>query len=166
MRRAEAGEAFVRAFIEWVDRQPRHESFAVLSMRNIVWPAFPAANYTGSEWVLRHNSLWFMPGLYEDDFNRASGGVAYHALATMPPIERRYFDQIVDDLCRRPPRLLVIQPPVQGAPAGGRAIDLVEYYRQDARFARLFSGYDETGTLDTFTFYTREDGSCEISGPR
>ena len=96
---------------------------------------------------------------------QASGSVAYHALATMPPLEHRYFEEIVSDLCRQPPRLLVIQPPVQDAPAGGRAIDLLGYYRQDARFARLFAGYEETGPLGTFTFYTRQgDGSCADGG--
>jgi len=143
----------VQQFIALVERQPRHESIAMLSMRNIMWPAFPAATYTGSRWVLRHNSLWFLPGLYKDDFDR--GDATFHPLSRMTPLERRLFDQVVDDLCRTPPRLLVIQPPVPDLPAGGRAIDLIAYYRQDPRFVRLFSGYDESDTLLTFTIYAR-----------
>jgi len=161
-----SGRAFVDArgwrgsvvdtFIERVRSQPRHESLAMLSMRNIMWPAFPAVNYTGTQWVLRHHSLWFLPGMYAREFDRADGAVAPHAPDAMSALERRYFGDIVDDLCRTPPRLLVIQPPVPSLPAGGRAIDLVAYYRQDPRFARLFSGYDETGSLDTFVFFTRQ----------
>ena len=53
----------VYALHEIVVRE-RAESLAVLSMRTILFPAFPVVNYVPVSWVMRHHSLWFLPGLY------------------------------------------------------------------------------------------------------
>jgi hypothetical protein len=59
----------------------------------------------------------------------------------MPPLERAFFDEIVSDLCRTPPRLLMVETGAPVAPGGRRAFDLIAYYGQDPRAARLFSSY-------------------------
>ena len=125
---------------------------AVLGMRTLVYPAFPLVNETGARWSLRHHSLWFLPAFYATEL-AATGPVASHRPADMPPLEREFYEEIVTDLCATPPRLLIIEraPPV--APAGRRALDLESYYGQDARFARLFSAFRVQSDVGPFTTY-------------
>lgn len=157
---APSGVQQVEALHALVERE-RAESLAVLSMRTILFPAFPVVNYTGSAWVMRHHSLWFLPGLYATELAGASGRIPHRGVAAMDPLEQQYFGQIVDDLCARPPRMLVVEPPLE-AGRGPGSLDLVAYYSQDGRFARLFAGYDRRGAFGPFVAYVRSgEGSCE-----
>jgi hypothetical protein len=136
--------------------------FAVLSMRTIIYPAFPAVNYTGTMWTLRHNSLWFLPGFYDDQARVAGGPLEPHTLDGMPPLERMFFDQIVDDLCAAPPRLLAIERPAVSAPGGRRALDLEAYYSQSTRAMRLLRDYREEGSIGPFALLVpARAASCE-----
>ena len=138
------------------------ESLAVLSMRTILFPAFPIVNYTGTRWVMRHHSLWFLPGLYAAELTSGSGQMAYRSMAGMDRLERKYFDQVVEDLCARPPRLLVVEPPLE-AGRGPGSIDLIAYYSQDERFVRLFAAYKTRGTFGPFVAYVQSgEGTCAI----
>ena len=128
-------------------------SVTVLSMRTIIYPAFPAVNYSGAGWGLRHNSLWFLPGFYTDQDRLAGGPLQPHAVDDMPPLERLFFDQIVEDLCGWPPQLLAVEQPGAVAPAGRRALDLVEYYGQNPSARRLLAVYRPQGTVGPFTLF-------------
>ena len=144
-----------------VIHETRADTFALLGMQGLVYPAFPTTNYSGTRWVLRHNSLWFLPGLYEDEMLRPDHTDAFRRLDAMPPLERRYFNEIVDDLCRNPPALLVIEPPIPNAPVVRRSLDLIRYYRQDPRFDRLFSAYGPPRTIGLYAAYVRQSpASC------
>jgi hypothetical protein len=134
----------------------------VLSMRTIIYPAFPAVNYAKAAWGSRHNSLWFLPGFYADQDRLRGGPLEPHAIDTMPPLERLFFDHIVTDLCATPPQLLAFEEPAPAAPAGRRALDLRAYYRQDPRAARLFDAYVPDGAAGPFTFWRpARRPSCE-----
>lgn len=123
----------------------------ILSMRTIIYPAFPAVNYAGVRWGLRHNSLWFLPGLYADQ-DRASGGpLEPHSLDSMSSLERMFFDQVADDLCESPPGLLAFEPAIPVAPAGRRSLDLSAYYKQSPRLKPLLDAYAPRGTVGPFT---------------
>ena len=139
----------------------RAEAMAVLSMRTILFPAFPVVNYAPVVWVMRHHSLWFLPGLYAAEIARKLGDVPYRNLAEMSALERKYFEQVVTDLCRTPPRLLVIEPPLPADRLGPRSLDLLGYYSQDARFARLWSAYQRRDSFGPFVTYVRAaNASC------
>lgn len=122
----------------------------VLSMRTIIYPAFPTVNYSRSGWGLRHNSLWFLPGFYSDQDRLAGGPLEPHSVIAMPALERVFFDQIVEDLCATPPQLLAIEQPAPAAPAGRRALDLHAYYGQNPRANALLASYRQRGTLGPF----------------
>jgi hypothetical protein len=137
------------------------DTFALLGMQGLVYPAFPTTNYSGTRWVLRHNSLWFLPGIYADEMKRPDHTDAFRRLDGMPPLERRYFEEIVEDLCRTPPKLLVLEPPIPNAPVVRRSLDLVRYYRQDPRFDRMFSAYAHKATVGLYVAYERRgEASC------
>jgi hypothetical protein len=126
----------------------------VLSMRTIISPAFPAVNYSHATWGLRHNSLWFLPGFYTDQDRSAGGPLESHDLDSMPALERRFFDDIVDDLCASPPSLLAIEQTPPAAPAGRRSLDLRAYYSQSPKARRLLDAYHVQGTLGPFSLLT------------
>jgi hypothetical protein len=127
---------------------------AVLSMRALIYPAFPAVNYTGARWSLRQNSMWFLPGLYAGQDRHGGPPLEPHAAGTMSATERVFFQQVEEDLCRTPPRLLVVEEPLALAPAGRRGIDFLRYYGQSPRLARLFSGYESGGRIGALTWMT------------
>lgn len=138
------------------------DSVGALTMRAIVYPAFPAVNYARTTWVLRHHSLWFLPGLYEGELMKPEGEPVFRSIDRMSSLERTYFDEIVSDLCGRPPGLLLVEPPIPRAPIGRRSLDLLAYYRQDPRFDRLFRSYAPIGPVSSFTAYSRA-GSASCS---
>jgi hypothetical protein len=126
----------------------------VLSMRTIIYPAFPAVNYSGAAWGLRHNSLWFLPGLYSEHESTSGGPIEPRPPDRMSPLERSFFDQIIDDLCASPPQLLAIERAAPAAPAGRRALDLQAYYSQSPRAKPLLDVYQPRASLGPFTLLT------------
>jgi hypothetical protein len=152
----------VTALVEIVRQHAPRGPIAVLSMRTIVYPAFPLVNYTGARWSLRHNSLWFLPGLYVKELQMPAAEVPFRAPEAMPPIEREFYEQIIGDLCRNPPRLLIIEPPISRAPIGRRSLDLSAYYGQDPRYRRLSGAYRQLTTVGPFAVFTpTASASCQ-----
>jgi hypothetical protein len=147
--------------LDEIIRTARAESVAVLSMRTILFPAFPAVNYSGARWVMRHHSMWFLPGLYADQMEGEVGEIPGRATGQMDPLESRFFDAIVSDLCAEPPRLLVIEPPLPKTAGNPPSIDLLAYYRQDPAFARMTDAYRFHSRFGPFDAYLRRgDASC------
>ncbi len=140
---------------EVVERHAPRGPLAVLSMRTIIYPAFPVVNYTRAAWSMRHNSLWFLPGLYADVVEGSRPETDFRRPEAMGAIERAFFDQIVSDLCANPPELLVVEPPIARAAPGRRSLDLLAYYGQDPRFARLRSGYADLTVVGPFVVLAR-----------
>ncbi len=137
---------------------------AILSMRALMYPAFPLVNYTNAAWSLRFNCLWFLSGLYEKELQADGEPVPFRAPAAMGELERRFYGQVVDDLCANPPALLLFEVPAPHAPAGRRALDLAAYYGQDERYRRLSAGYAQMTTLGGFRVLKRVGAaSCGAS---
>ena len=127
---------------------------AVLGMRTLVYPAFPLINQTGARWSLRHHSLWFLPAFYAAELAAPPPApVRSHRPSEMLPLERVFYDEVIDDLCAAPPWLLVIERASPLAPAGRRALDLESYYGQDPRFARLFAIFRVQTDIGPFAVY-------------
>ncbi len=155
----------VTPLIDTIRRQAPGGAIAVLSMRTVIYPAFPAVNYTGARWTLRHNALWFLPGLYSDELQSPDADKRYRAPAAMSGLERQFYDEVVGDLCADPPALLLVEPPLQRAPAGRRALDLTAYYAQDSRYQNLWRSYQRLDTLGPFVVY-RRNGVASCAAPR
>jgi hypothetical protein len=152
--RTPATPDLVTPFVRAVRTHAPGGPVAVLSMRTLIYPAFPAVNYAPASWSLRHNSLWFLQGFYAGQDLRAGGPLQAHHPDAMAPRERKFFDEIVHDLCASPPRLLAIEQPAPAAPAGRRALDLRAYYAQSPRAQRLFGAYSPVEEIGPFTLFT------------
>lgn len=136
------------------------QPLAVISMRTLYYPAFPAVNEARVPWSLRVGGLWFLSGLYADELRQPDAATRFRTPDRMSSLERRWFDETVADLCARPPGVLLIELAPNRAPEGRRALDLAAYYGQDPRFARLFSAYVPVGALGPFAVYTATSASC------
>ena len=132
---------FVTPMIRAIKSYAPDGPVALLAMRTHLYPAFPAINYTRAEWSLRYNALFFLPGLYEEQNKRSGGPLDPRRPGDMTLLESQFFEEVIEDLCTRPPRLLVIDRPPASAAAGRRALDLRAYYAQSPRAQQLLEGY-------------------------
>lgn len=132
----------------------------------LLLPGVPVLTYSGRPWSGRHNSLWFLPGLYRDELSSRESTFTFRRAEAMPPLERRLYDEIIGDLCAAPPAMLVVETVTHQGPGGRRPFDLLTYYRQDRRFARLFASYRPVTRTGAFTAYVRADdgAGCEAAG--
>ena len=160
-RRPVVDTDLVTPLVRLIEADAPRGTVAVLSMRTIIYPAFPAVNYAGARWTMRHNSLWFLPGLYEKELQAADGVVPFRAPGAMPRLERDFYEEVIGDLCAAPPDLLLVERADPRAPGGRRALDLAAYYSQDGRYARLARGYEPLTVLGPFSVFKRTAGaSC------
>lgn len=144
----------VPPLVDLINRQTPHGPVAQISMRTQMYPGFPAVNNAGVKWSLRFPTLFYLPGLYEKELLQPDAELKFRDPSAMSDRERRYFTEVVDNLCAAPPSVLIIEPPIPRAPEGRRSLDLVAYYGQDPRFKQLFSNYAPIGWLGrSFTIY-------------
>ncbi len=127
----------------------------VLGMRTLLYPAFPLVNQTGARWGMRHNGLWFLAGFYAFGRPGETTPISVHRPDEMSALERGFFEDVVSDIARTPPDLLMIESAAHFSPAGRQAVDLAAYYWQDARFAHVFSNYERIDTVGPFEIYAR-----------
>ena len=153
------GPDIVAPLVGLINKQTPHGPIAQISMRTQMYPAFPAVNEAGVKWSLRFPTLFYLPGLYERELQLPDSELNFREPSVMSERERRYFTEVVDNLCAAPPSVLIIEPPIPRAPAGRRSLDLVAYYGQDPRFKRLFAGYAPIGWLGSFTIYGISQGA-------
>lgn len=143
----------VTPLIAAIERQAPGGPVTVLGVHTLIYPAFPAVNYARASWSPRQNSLWFLPGLYSDQDARGGPPMTPHPIDRMAPTERVFFDQLIDDLCRTPPRLLALEKALPVAPAGRRGFDVMAYLNQSPRIRPMLASYrriESIGTLDVF----------------
>ena len=99
---------------------PEGQPIYVLGM--LLLPGMPVLTYSGRPWSGRHNSLWFLPGLYIDELSSHDSTFTFRRPDRMPPLERRLYDEIIGDLCSAPPAMLVVESVThQDLEAGGRS---------------------------------------------
>jgi hypothetical protein len=138
-----------------VKREAPGGRLAQLSMRTIIWPAFPVVVEQRLGWSLRHNSLWFLPGIYEKELRSGVDAVHARAPQAMPPLERRFFDEVVSDLCAAPPDLLLVESAGSPAQPAWPAFDIESYYGQDTRYRMLLRAYERRAPLGPFFVFKR-----------
>lgn len=140
----------VTPMIEAIRAHAAEGPVVLLGMRTQIYPAFPSLNYAGGRWGMRYNTLFFMPGLYAEENARAGGIMEPHTPATMPPLEKQFFEEVVEDLCATPPRLLVVDQPPESALAGRRALDFQAYYAQHPSARPLLASYKPAGAVGSY----------------
>jgi hypothetical protein len=145
--------------------EPEARGGPIFVMGMLLYPAFPLVNVARVGWSSRHNSLWFLPGLYLHELD-APATFRFREVSAMPPLERAFYEEVVGDLCRRPPTILVVETVTHYGPQGRRPFDLLTYYGQDPRFARLLNAYAPIGRVGAFSVSAaRVQPSCALQPP-
>jgi hypothetical protein len=141
-----------------VERHAKRGPIFVMGM--LLYPAFPLVNVAHVDWSSRYNSFWFLPGLYFDQLD-AAGEFRFRIPSEMPALEHAFFDEVIADLCARPPAVLIVESVTQEGAGGRRPFDLVSYYSQDARFQHLFAAYEPVDRVGAFSVLVpRTPPSC------
>jgi hypothetical protein len=123
----------------------------IFVLSSSVNPAFPLVNLTGTTWPYRYNSLWLLPAYYRDDQNFAVA--AYRPPAAQSAGERAFFDEIIADLRKTPPTILIVDRNRFKQGFGAREFDFVDYYSQSPEFAALFREYDLMAHIPPYDLY-------------
>ena len=116
-------------------------------------PAFPVVNLAGARWPYHYHFLWLIPGLYH---GRTGTPIPYRAPDAQGPMERAFFDTVVSDLQRTPPRLLIVdRSRDQQGMAYGRPFDFVRYFSGSKEFVDFMRRYRLVVVLGPYAIYER-----------
>ncbi len=132
------------------------QSFLVLSSNPATgWPLTRDAN---AIWASRYMSLWPIPALYHQElWTRPFRILRARDGGTAPQFEREFRNEVMQDLLRWQPRLIVV-PVTDSTVAGwGGAlrIDYLEYFNADARFRDFMRDFSPADTVGPYILWLR-----------
>jgi hypothetical protein len=128
---------FVEPLIDLVHQRAAGKPIFVLS--SSTGPAFPLVNLTEATWPYRFKSLSFVSIYYKDVDNPATA--VYRPPQAQSAEERAFFDDVVDQLTRRPPTLLIVDMTRLKQGFGLTYFDFLAYYGQSPAFSALLRHY-------------------------
>jgi hypothetical protein len=123
----------------------------IFVMSSAVSPAFPLVNLSGATWPYRFKSLSFVT-IYYGDIDDPSHA-AYRPPAAQVAGERALFDDVVEELIRTPPALLIVDRGRLKQGFGLTHFDFLEYYGQSPAFAGLMRHYRVIAKRKTFQIF-------------
>ncbi len=131
---------------------------AVLSS-NIASP-FPLVLAGGARWTFRHPNFWPLVALYPDQV-RAPTLVIPRPADRRGPLELRFIREVVSDLVRaRPELLLVLRPdPLDRRFGGARHFDYLAYFSADPALSTLMGDYAAAGVVGSYDVFWRRGGN-------
>ncbi|MGH2626598.1 MAG: hypothetical protein ACRDHY_08115, partial [Anaerolineales bacterium] len=138
----------------------------VLVLSTHIGTAFPLVYLADVRLASRHPHLWQLAALYDRELWESDPPIVVRRPQGRGPLEQALIDQVVEDMARHRPALIVV-PPVHedwwGA-AGSRWFDYLSYFGSDPRFAREFAGFRRTHVIGEYVFYVRSSSSDEARG--
>jgi hypothetical protein len=121
--------------------------------------AWPLVVDAGGSWPLRYMSLWPLPALYDPELTADMPRI----VTTRDPgarvgYERRFNDEVLEDILREPPEVIVVQVVDSTIPAWAtpQRIDYFGYFNADPRFASVFAQYREAARPRHFILLKRK----------
>ena len=114
----------------------------VYMLSSSLYPAFPVVNLAGASWPYHYGCLWPLPEFYP-----ASAPRGYRKPEAQPPVERQFFETVVTDLTRYPPRLLIVERSPDKQAFGGREFDFIQYFSGSPDFVELMRRYRSVGYI-------------------
>ena len=136
--------------VQYVESAATGEPIYFLSTS--MWPAFPVVNMARAEWPYRYHFLWPIPALY------ATGSASlptYRAPDAQSAVERQFFDAVIEDLIRTPPRVLVVDRRADLQAMQGQRFDFVEYFSGSTEFRALMARYRRIGFIGPWEVFER-----------
>jgi hypothetical protein len=143
LQQPESSRLGVPALVRFIDRHARGGE--VLALNSIMYPFFPAVEFSHSRSASPYSCLWLVTGQYSQA-ERERPRFPYRTLDQMPESERRFVENIVAALERQPALVLVDRAPVQLRMTKG-PVDLRRYFSADPRFEKLLHGYRQLESI-------------------
>lgn len=119
--------------------------------------SFPMANYAGAMPSNRAPALWLFPGAASMLETRTSADERAPFEATLQQARAL----ALEDFFRTAPQLVVVDTHPDKMYFNGAAFDYIDYFSEDAAFAKAWSAYAHVGTVDNLEIF-RRDG-CDIA---
>lgn len=137
---------------------------AVLSTN--ISSSFPLVLESSSRWALRHPNLWPLVALYPDEVRQAAT-VRPRPWSDRGRVERQFAGEVVEDLTRTKPELLLVirpEPTVHGW-GGARRFDYLEYFSDVPGFQRqVLDHYQRDAPSGSYAVYWRRGFSTGAPG--
>jgi hypothetical protein len=131
-----------------VEQNAPHRTIMTLSPG--IYPFWPMLNYIKGRMTMRFLTMWVVQGVYADCEEFPA---LYNAPDTMPDDEKFVFDAVSEDFARGKPDLLILDT-IPGMPrCQGKVFDYLEYFQQNAVFARAFESYEHFMDFDRYKIY-------------
>lgn len=119
---------------------------------------WPLTRDAGAVWASRYMSFWPLPALYHRTIWRTPPGIVEPNRAEMRPrFEQQFIDDVVADLERWPPRLIIVLEPDATIPGwgGARRFDYLGYFRADQQFDRIMAAYRPERRIGPYSLWIR-----------
>ena len=139
---------FTRIMSPYVERYARGGSIAIFGSN--VWPGFPLVIYEKLGWSSRFPTLWLLPGTVR---KRHAGSPDNGAL--LEEMETFTRESVIADLAADMPDLIVVDDRVEKSYFAELSFDYLAFFRQDPRFARIWSEYVWVAEEAAFDIYRR-----------
>ena len=130
---------------------------AVLSTN--ISSSFPLVLEGGSRWALRQPSLWPAVAFHRDEI-RGAALVRPRPFAVRSPFEQQFTRDVVDDLLRTKPDLLLVLRPDEAALGGGGSgrFDYLQYFSGSPGFQdQVLAHYGQGTVVGDYDVYWRQD---------
>jgi hypothetical protein len=111
--------------------------------------AFPLILEADVRWTSRYVSMWPMRAFYDA---RMAGDKSFADL------EKRFIRDVVDDMTRAPPRLIVVDAATTRL-AEDHGVSGLGYFERDPRFASLLTEYDRVADVRRYRVFRRNRSS-------
>ena len=118
---------------------------------------WPLTRDSGATWALRYMSLWALPAIYDTQVWSSPDIVRPTAYGQRTGFEKQFSDEMVADLVKSRPRLVIVLKPdvaVHGW-GGAQRFDYLQYFSSDPRFAAFMSDYDYLRDVGRYKIWKR-----------
>jgi hypothetical protein len=141
-----------------VKRRAGGETIFVFSTNpNAGWPLTLDAN---ARWAFRYMCLWPLVALYDAQvWSRDTVLVKPVPYPSRTGFERRFSDELMEDLSRHRPSLIavLVPDPEERRWGGSRRFDYLQYFGSDPRFQAFLRDYQEAKPVGTYRLWVRSD---------
>jgi hypothetical protein len=153
----------VPELVRFIDRHARGGE--VLALTSLMYPFFPAIEFSNSRSASPYSCLWLVAGQYTQA-ERGQPAFPYRRFGQMPESERRFVENIVAALEKEPALVLIDRAPVPLRMTNG-LVDFRRYFSAHPRFAALLHRYrklDSIRVMDgiwrSMDVYVRDRGAA------
>ena len=75
----------------------------------------------------------------------------------MEPIEKMVYNQVIEDLIKTPPQMIISHKPSRLQAMGNLQFDFIAYFSMDDRFKSLMESYEHMANIDDYIIYRLSD---------